>query len=424
MTAPRQRIAVVGSGIAGMTCAHVLGPHHDVVLFEASDRLGGHANTVAVDDPDAGSLAVDTGFIVHNDRNYPNFVRLINELGVQAFDTEMSFAVTDRVVGSPTDGLTYRATSLNTVFADRRNLVRPTIWRMMADIARFYRAARRFLADPDPAITLDRFLADGDYSSAFLDLHLVPMGAAVWSADPKTFGEYPAQTLLTFLSNHGLLGVRDRPQWRSIANGSRTYVDEIERRFAGEIRRSTPVLDVRRTESSVLVTTAGRVDRFDRVVFATHSDQTSRLLDDATPIERKVLEAVRYQPNRATLHTDTSLLPPNRRAWAAWNYDRRSAGQRLATVTYDLTTLQHLPGRHRYLVTLNSDDLIAPDSVVAGFDYMHPVFDLAAIDAQERFDEIDGVDRVHYCGAWWGNGFHEDGISSALRVCDRIGVRW
>ncbi len=420
----RQRIAVVGSGISGLACAHVLGPRHDVVLYEAAPRLGGHANTVDVDDPVAGRVAVDTGFIVHNDRNYPSLVRLLDELGVATIDTEMSFAVTDRDPASPTHGFTYRATSPNTLFADRRNLLRPAMWRMLRDIARFYRSANRFLDQPDTSITLDGFLAARGYSREFLELHLMPMGAAVWSADPGSFGDYPAQALLTFLANHGLLGIADRPQWRTIEGGSRRYVDALASRFPGTIRLASPVTSVERHDRGVTVRTATDVQQFDRVVLAVHSDQALQMLHDASPVERKLLGGVRYQPNRATLHTDTGLLSPNRRAWAAWNYDRRSGDQQLATLTYDMTALQHLPGSRRYLVSLNCDEAIQPDAVIASFDYDHPVFDLAAIDTQSRFDEIDGIDGVHFCGAWWGHGFHEDGISSALRVCERIGVRW
>ncbi len=426
----RERIAVVGSGIAGLTCAHVLGPHHDVVLFEADTRLGGHSNTVDVDDPVAGNVPVDTGFIVHNDRNYPNLVQLFAELGVPTFDTEMSFAVTDRDPSSPTHGFTYRATSPNTLFADRRNAARPAMWRMLRDINRFYRAANRFLAAPDDRVSLDDFLAAGRYSREFLRLHLVPMGAAVWSADPATFGRFPASSLLTFLSNHGLLGVRDRPQWRSIRGGSRVYVDAIAERFPGETRIGAPVMRVERHGADdglrvEVVTPHGR-DTFDRVVLAVHSDQALQMLADCSPAERDVLGSVRYQPNRATLHTDTALLSPRRRAWAAWNYDCRpgQAAAGAATVTYDLTALQRLPGSERYLVTLNSDEHIDPARVIASFGYAHPVFDGPAIAAQSRFELVDGVDAVHFCGAWWGHGFHEDGMRSALRVCERIGVTW
>lgn len=420
----RERIAIVGSGISGLTCAHVLGPHHDVVLYEAAPRLGGHANTVDVDDPTAGRVAVDTGFIVHNDRNYPNLVALFDELGVETVDTEMSFGVTDRDPSSPTHGLAYRATSPNTMFAQRRNLVRPAMWRLLRDVPRFYRAARAVLDDPSDERSLADVLDDLGLSDEFVDLHLIPMGAAVWSADPSRFAEFPARSLFQFLDHHGLLSVGDRPQWRTIPGGSRVYVDAIADRFGGEIRTSSPVTSICRDGSGVLVSSLGRVERYDRVVLATHSDQALAMLADASPVEEKVLGAVRYQPNRATLHTDTSLLPPVERAWSAWNYDRRDAGQQEATLTYDMTALQHLPGSRRYLVSLNSDDHIDPSSVLMSTEYAHPVFDGDAVEAQSRFDEIDGVDRVHFCGAWWGYGFHEDGMKSGLRVCHRIGVDW
>ena len=256
------------------------------------------------------------------------------------------------------------------------------------------------------------------------------MGAAVWSADPATFAEFPARSLLTFLSNHGLLGVRDRPQWRSIRGGSRVYVQAIADRFAGEIRLAAPVQRIERhgldDDLHVDVITPHGRDTFDRVVLAVHSDQALRMLAEPSPAEREVLRSVRYQPNRATLHTDVSLLSPRRRAWAAWNYDCRP-GEPVggaATVTYDMTTLQHLPGSERYLVTLNSDQHIDPARVIRSFDYAHPVFDGPAVAAQGRFEQIDGVDRVHFCGAWWGHGFHEDGMRSGLRVCERLGVAW
>lgn len=425
----RERVAVVGSGIAGLACAHVLGPHHDVVLYEAAHRLGGHSNTVDVDDPTAGTVAVDTGFIVHNDRNYPNLVQLFAELAVQTVDTEMSFAVTDRDPASPTHGFTYRATSPNTIFADRRNLARPAMWRMLRDVNRFYRDANAFLDAAGDDVTFAEFLGRAAYGRELVDLHLIPMGAAVWSADPATFAAFPARSLLRFLSNHGLLGVRDRPQWRTIPGGSRRYVHAIADRFPGDIRLSSPVLRVERGDGAggaraVSVVTAHGREAFDRVVLAVHSDQALRMLAEPSPAEREILGAVRYQPNVATLHTDTSLLSPRRRAWAAWNYDCRPDAAGHATVTYDMTTLQHLPGARRYLVSLNSDEHIDPSQVLQRFEYAHPFFDTAAVAAQSRFDEIDGADRIHFCGAWWGHGFHEDGIRSGLRVCERIGVAW
>jgi uncharacterized protein len=421
----RRRIAIIGSGISGLTCAHLLGPHHDVVLFEADRRLGGHSNTVDVDDPRVGRLAVDTGFIVHNDPNYPNLVRLLRELAVATVDTEMSFAVTDRDEASPTAGFTYRATNLSTLFADRRNLTNSTMWKLLEEIGRFYRLGRRLLDNPDPSVSLDEFLDANRFSRDFVELHLRPMGASVWSADPSTFGEFPAVTLLTFMTNHGLLGLKGRPQWRTIPGGSRTYVDAIASRFAGRVRLDCPVAGVERTATgTVTVSTDSGTDEFDAVVLAVHSDQALAILTRPSPAERSTLGAVRYQRNRATLHVDTSLLSPVRRAWAAWNYDRRGPDQKEATLTYDMTALQHLSGSRRYLVSLNSDEYIDPSLMLATIDYAHPVFDRPAIEAQQHFSRIDGVGGIHFCGAWWGHGFHEDGITSALRVCERLGVHW
>ena len=305
---PRGRIAVVGSGISGLVCARLLDPVHDVVVFEADDRLGGHSNTVAVTDPTAGELGVDTGFIVHNDRNYPNLVRLFDELGVATIDSEMSFAVTER-----STGFTYRATNPDTLFADRRNIVNRRLWRMVVDIFRFHRAGQRFLADTasDPYLTLADFLDQGGYSTEFVDLHLVPMGAAIWSADPTTFDRFPALSILRFLDNHGLLSVGDRPQWKTVAGGSRTYVEAIVADLQGEIHRATPVVAVeRRDGDGVHLTTPAGTERFDHVVLATHSDQALELLTDPSPAEKELLGAIGYQANRATLHTDTSPPAP------------------------------------------------------------------------------------------------------------------
>jgi uncharacterized protein len=418
----RERVAIVGSGIAGMTCAHLLRQHADITLFEADDRLGGHANTVMVEDPDVGSLAIDTGFIVHNDRNYPNLVRLLDELEIDSVDTEMSFAVTDRDRARP---FTYRATNLDSLFADRRRLLDPAMWRMLVDILRFYRAGNRYLDDvaADDDRSIGDFLRTGRYRSSFVDLHLIPMGAAVWSADPSRFDEFPAASLLRFLRNHGLLSIGDRPQWRTIVGGSRRYVEAIARGL-DTVRTSTPISAVRRTADGVVVTTPTGDEDFDRVILACHSDQALRMLSDATALERQVLGAIGYQPNIATLHTDVSLLSPLRKVWAAWNYDLRGEHDDRATLTYDLTALQHLPGERRYLVSLNSDHLIDPSLKIASFDYAHPVFDGPAIRAQRHFEQIDGVQHTHFCGAYWSFGFHEDGMASGLRVCERMGVSW
>lgn len=418
------RIAIIGSGIAGLTCAHLLDRIHEVVLYEASDRLGGHANTVEVEDPTGGTLAVDTGFIVHNDRNYPNLVRLFDELGVATQESEMSFAVTDGQTG-----LCYRATSPNTVFADRRRLLDPSLWRMLADVARFYRAGRRMLAQVDDGeegpldLTIGDLLDHGRYGQLFVDAHLIPMGAAVWSASPRRFRDFPAVSLLRFLDNHGLLSIGRRPQWRTVGGGSRTYVAAIERQFGGKILRDSPVSAISRDADHVTVVSNASVETFDHVVVACHSDQALAVLDDPTWRECGDLGAIGYQPNEAVLHTDTSLLPPHRRAWAAWNYEVLPQVDR-PTVTYDISLLMQLDGQDRYLVTLNGADRVDPSRVIAVFNYAHPVFDHDAVSAQRRIRSWNGQNRTSYCGAWMGYGFHEDGMSAALEVCRALGSTW
>ncbi len=414
------KIAIVGSGISGLTCAHVLGPHHEVSLFEADDRVGGHSNTVNVHDPVVGDLGVDTGFIVHNDRNYPNLTRLFAELGVETVDTEMSFGVADEE-----SGLAYRATNLNTLLADRRNLIRPQLYRMLFDIARFYRSGRRFLASGDETTSLGDFLSHGRYSRAFIDLHLIPMGASIWSADPAAFDEFPARSLLSFLHNHGLLSVGDRPQWKAIVGGSVQYVDRVLDRFDGTVHTRTPVLGIRRRVEGVDIRTASTTASFDAVVVACHSDQALHMLTDPSSAEKEILGAIRYQANTAILHTDTAVLPPQKLAHSAWNYFRRADGSDAgaAVLTYDMTDLMRLPVSQQYLVSLN-DHRIDPSKILYETTYSHPVFDGPAIAAQRRVGEISGTNRTHFAGAYWSFGFHEDGMASGLRACAELGSPW
>ena len=417
------RIAIVGSGIAGLACAHLLDEIHEVTLYEAEGQLGGHTNTVMVEDPTAGPLAVDTGFIVHNDRNYPNLLRLFDLLGVATQESEMSFSVTAE------EGLSYRATNPATLLARPANAIDPTFWRMLADIIRFYRNARRFLAAPNPEVTIGEFLDEGRYGTAFIDLHLLPMGAAVWSTSPNQFRDFPALALLTFLRNHGLLGIGDRPQWRTVVGGSNTYVRAIADRFTGTVRLNSPVRQVTRlggptaTNQPVTVTTDEGVDEFDQVILACHSDQAHKIISGLSPLEDQLLGDIGYAPNTAVLHTDTTVLSPARRAWAAWNYHAEPDQDR-ATLTYDMTTLQRLPGSRRYLVTLNPDPHRELADEIGRYHYAHPQFTTAAVQAQSRVEDIDGVDRLYFCGAYWGYGFHEDGMNSAIRVCRKLGVTW
>ncbi len=426
------RLAVVGSGIAGLACCHILGPHHQVVLYEAQSRLGGHANTVTVNDPEVGPLAIDTGFIVHNDRNYPDLVQLFEELGIAVVDSEMSFAVHD-----PGADFYYRATNLNTIFAQRRRIVDPTMWRLLIDVVRFHRSGRRLLQRADDGedellhLTIGQLLIDGRYSAAFIDRHLIPMGAAVWSTPPTRFADFPAVSLLRFLANHGLLSIGDRPQWKTVSGGSRNYVAAIEQRFAGTVHRQCPVRRIVGSTDGVTVVTDDTKERFDQVILACHSDQSAELIRSAGVSDSAEtaadLAAIRYQPNRATLHTDIGLLPPQTRAWAAWNYrlhPRSPTANAAPTVTYDLTRLMRLPTETRYLVTLNSEDQIDPDKTIQHFDYSHPVFDHAAIGAQQRVLGRNGSGGIWFCGAWTGYGFHEDGMRSAVEVCRDLGIDW
>jgi len=416
-----RRIAIVGSGIAGLTCAHVLSPEHEVVLFEADDRLGGHSNTVDVVDPEVGPLAIDTGFIVHNERNYPGLIRLFDELDVATSPTTMSFGVVDRA-----RRLEYRATSPRTIFANRRNLADPAIWRMLGDIPRFWRHARAVLAHPPTdgaSPTLGEFVEGHRYSPAFVTMHLEPMLSAIWSSDPALVAGMPVATLFRFLDNHGLLGIGNRPQWRYVVGGSRTYVEALVDRADAKFHTAQPVDAVTRTADDVTIETADLRESFDAVILACHADQALRMLAAPTPDELAVLGAIRFQPNAATLHTDVSVLADSPRARAAWNVDL-TASEGAPTVTYDLTELQHLGGSRRYLLSLNMDDRIDDTQVLARFDYAHPLLDVPAVEAQRLLADVNGADRVYFCGAWTGYGFHEDGLRSALDVCERLGVRW
>lgn len=415
------RIAVIGTGVAGLTCVELLRRRHEVVAFEAQDRPGGHTNTVGISLPDA-DVEVDTGFLVYTERAYPLLTRLFARLSIATQPADMSFSVRDEVAGTE-----WRGTSPATVFAQPGNALRPQFWRMLADIARFTRAGQRLLhgGDPQDQTTLRRLLGDGRWSGAFVDGYLVPIGSAIWSADPETFLDMPARTFAAFFERHGLLRLGDQADWRTVTGGARRYVDAVldPLRRSGRVNLGLPVTSLRRTADGVELATgrAGPVHQFDHAIVATHSDEALALLTDPDPLEAKVLGAMRYQPNRAVLHTDASLLPRRRRARASWNYHRLADAPPLATVTYDITRLQQLPTATPVLVTLNRESAIDPASVLASFDYAHPVVDSPAVDARTRQDEVNGRRRTWYCGAYWGDGFHEDGVRSAVAVCRQLG---
>jgi predicted NAD/FAD-binding protein len=410
------RIAIIGGGVAGLTCAHQLHREHEIVVFEAGDRAGGHANTVRVE-TDSARYDVDTGFIVFNDRNYPNFERLLAELGVATQPAPMSFGVSDGA------GFEYNSASPNGLFANRGHIFQPAFHRMIADLVRFNREARALLAcDDDPS--LREWLAAGEYSAGFVERLIVPQAAAVWSADPAQMWSFPARFLVEFFDNHGMFGLRGRPRWRSITGGSRSYVEALTRPWRERLRLSAPVTQVTRHPDHVAVSSPGNeAERFDAVVFATHADQALALLAEAGERERELLGAIPFQRNEAVLHTDRSLLPRRRRAWASWNYHLDADPTGRCTVTYHMNRLQSLRADREFCVTLNRTAEIDPARIIRKFDYAHPVFTPAGVDAQSRRAQISGQNRTHYCGAYWGWGFHEDGAASGLRVAQEIGSR-
>ncbi|MBP1612033.1 MAG: hypothetical protein H6Q01_696 [Acidobacteria bacterium] len=424
------RIAVVGAGISGLLAAYILGREHDVTLFEADERLGGHTNTLDVTEPDGSVRAVDTGFIVFNDRTYPTFIRLLDQLGVAWQPSDMSFSVR-----CAARGLEYNGASLDALFAQRRNLVSPRFLRMVRDILRFHRDAPRVLELPEDGLTLGQMLEAGGYSAGFVEDYIVPMGAAIWSAQPQTMFGFPARFFIRFFANHGLLSVENRPVWRTVSGGSRRYVEALIARFRGRVLTGTPVARVERHVTHALVTPRGAEPlRFDEVVLACHADQALALLADADPVEREILSAFPYPENVAVLHTDPSLMPRRPKAWASWNYLRpadggptggargdRPTGDRLV-LTYWMNLLQALPGPRNVFVTLNAEEAIDPAAVIRRIVYQHPLYTPASIGAQARWEEINGLRRTSFCGAYWGYGFHEDGAKSALAVTERFGL--
>ncbi len=401
------RIAVVGSGVAGLVSAHLLHPRFDVTLFEADDRLGGHAHTHQVSS--GGSLyPIDTGFMVFNHACYPMLTKLFDELQVPSRPSDMSFSVSDDHAN-----LEWCSSALSTIFAQRRNLIRPAFWRMLGAIPRFNKAAKRLLeSEDDLTYSLADFLRDGAYPRAFVEHYLIPMGAAIWSADPTTFADFPAEMLFRFLNNHGLLSLRDRPKWRTVVGGSVRYVDAIAARLGDRVRLNAPVRRVSRTNQGVELEVNGAIELYDHVILATHSDEALAVLANPTSAEVEILGAIRYADNVATLHVDERVMPRRARARASWNY-RCSPGATVPTLTYDVSRLQGFAAPETFYVTLNDEALIAPEAVRALVHYRHPVFDSAAMIAQTRHGEISGVDRVSFAGAYWGYGFHEDGARSA-----------
>jgi predicted NAD/FAD-binding protein len=413
------KIAVVGAGISGMSAAWLLSRAHDVTLYEAQPRLGGHSHTV--DAPSAtGPIAVDMGFIVYNEANYPNLVALFDHLGVPTKPSDMGFAV------SLDEGrLEYGGENFSTLFAQWRNLVRPRFWSMLADLVRFYREAPAHACALDADMTsLGDYLTAQGYGRAFQYDHLLPQAAAIWSASVSDIRDYPAAAFIRFCENHGLLKILDRPAWRTVDGGSRAYVSRLAAAYADKVRLGAAVKAVTRTAGGVVVREAsGRTERFDHLVVATHADQGLALLDDASPRERALLGAFGYSRNLAVLHSDPTLMPRRRKTWSAWNYvgKTRAGGEQELCVTYWMNMLQTLPKASPLFVTLNPVRAPDPTKVIRAEVYEHPLFDAAAIRAQRDLWSLQGEANTWWCGAYFGSGFHEDGLQSGLAVAEALG---
>lgn len=410
------RIAVIGAGVSGLTAAYLLQRDHELTVFEAGRYVGGHANTIRVDTANE-THHLDTGFMVFNDRNYPNFERLITKLGVASQPSDMSFSVSG-------DGgaFEYASGSINGLFADRGHLLSVSFQRMLAEIPRFQRAARALLREGDERVSLRDWLAERRFSHSFVERLVVPQVAAVWSANPEQLWSFPAMFLAQFFENHGMLTLRNRPRWSTISGGSVSYVTALTQGFRERIQLESPVERIARDADGVLITVRGREpQQFDQVIVSTHSDQALAILADASDSEHEILGAIPYQQNEAVLHTDRAMLPRRRRAWASWNYHLHERPRSRATVTYHLNRLQALESNQQFCVTLNLTDRIDPARVLRRIDYSHPVYTPRGVAAQLRVGEISGHNRTHFCGAYWGWGFHEDGVTSGLRVAQSLG---
>jgi predicted NAD/FAD-binding protein len=417
----RRRVAVIGAGVAGIVAAHLLQRQHEVVLFDRNSYVGGHTNTHSISEgPDAGT-PVDTGFIVYNERTYPLFCRFLRDLNVETRASEMSFSF-----HCERTGLQYAGTNLNTVFAQRRNLLRPFFWRLCTDILRFNRVATRDADSPLLAeMTLGDYLRRNGFGGLFMEAYLVPMGAAIWSTSPREMLEFPASNFIRFFRNHGLLTVSGQPQWRTIKGGSQSYVRAFRARFQGRVELNATAEKVRRDpQGGVAVTIRGRdTEHFDAVVIATHADEALAILEDPSDDERRLLGAWQYQRNGVVLHTDISLLPPLRRVWSSWNYARESTadGRDPACVTYLMNRLQGLQTRNTYCVSLNRTRPPCSESIITELEYTHPTYTFDSVRAQQQLPSLQGRQSTYYCGSYFGHGFHEDAVRSAAAVGEMFG---
>ena len=412
------KIAIVGSGISGLTCAYLLNREHDITVFEKNDYVGGHTHTHEIE-YDGEEFSVDSGFIVYNEWTYPNFIKLLDQLGVERQLTRMGFSVK-----SEKNNLEYAGHSLNGLFAQRSNFFRPSFMRILFSMRRFNAEARDDLGTLDPQITLGQYLTSNNYPREFIQHYIIPIGAAIWSTVPKQMMDVPAVFFIRFFENHGLLQVVNRPNWWVISGGSKKYVEKMIYDFKGKIRLSTPVKNVKRGIDSITVKFGSNgleKENFDSIIFACHSNQSLAMLDSPSKQEEEVLSAIKYQRNDALLHFDDSILPKRKNAWSSWNYLLDEDPNRAVALTYNMNILQSLKSDRTFCVSLNSGDLIDQSKVIKHLNYEHPLFTLSSINAQGRKHEISGKNNTYYCGAYWRNGFHEDGVISALDVCKDFG---
>jgi predicted NAD/FAD-binding protein len=415
------KIAVIGAGISGMASAYYLSTKHEVHLFEAADRLGGHTNTIDVE-MNGKMYAIDTGFIVFNDKNYPHFTSLIKKIGVEYQDSHMSFSVKEE-----RNSLEYNGTSLNSLFCQRKNLFNLKFYRMIYDIMRFNKEATRYYLDKvtekkNELMSIEDFAVQKGYSKEFIEFYLIPMGAALWSASRGEMRKFPLDFFVRFFHHHGMLSIDDRPKWFVIKNGSKSYIPHLTAPYSDRIHLNSKTTLIKRNQAGVEIVVNGESKLFDQVVMATHADQTLAMIDNPSDLEKEILGAFKYRPNDVVLHTDTTILPKSKLGWASWNYYIPKKERERVAVSYNMNILQGLKSDTTFLVSLNMDDLIDSTKIIKRISYMHPVFDLKASDSQRRWHQISGVDKIHFAGAYWGNGFHEDGTRSAHLVAKKLGA--
>lgn len=412
----KKKIAIVGSGISGLTCGYYLNKDFDITMFEAGKYIGGHTNTIEVDDP-KGPLNIDTGFIVFNDWTYPNFIKMLNETGVESQPSDMSFSVK-----CETTGLEYNGTNTNALFAQRSNIFKPKFWGMIRDILKFNKAGLEWVqsASEDDETTLGEFFDRFNLSEIFRTYYGYPITAAIWSAGKADVYKFPLRFFMTFFKNHGMLSVNERPQWRVIKNGSKSYIPAFTKGWAEKIKLNSPVDMIKRKEDKVFIRTKEELEEFDGVILACHSDQSLNMLSDPSSEEEEILKAIPYQANEAVLHTDATILPKRKLAWAAWNYHILPGLGETAALTYNMNILQSLKTDQTYNVTLNYTEKVDPSKIIRKIKYMHPRFSLEGVKAQKRHAEISGVNNTFYCGAYWRYGFHEDGVVSGLKAVEQV----